>query len=174
MLEFEKRLDGLGIRVTWPAAPEILLVTTTSGRELFVNGAATMAPGEVPAPGSSSRVMMPLPRSTKTLTVFAPVFVTAIPPLPCPKKSAMATPEGVRPVLKGDCKAAAKVPSPLPSSTLSVLSAWLTTARAGPMLPLNVPEAMATGNLPTEIGEPLASVNVPSPLPRRMEMLFVV
>ena len=66
--------------------------------------------------------------------------------------------------------AGAKVPSPAPSSTVSVLSwAFVTTRSSNEFTAeLNLPTAMASGRPPTGTGLPVASVKVPSPLPSKI------
>src|SRR5262249_38766549 len=114
IVELEITLTGLSINVTCPSAPALLFVTATSGKLLFVNTPATNAVGFVLACSSTALVNSPLPRSAKTMPVPALVLATAIPPLPCWVKSAIATPVGVALVASGDCDDAKNVPSPLP------------------------------------------------------------
>src|SRR6516162_9478614 len=81
------------------------------------------------------------------LMLLAPRFATATSSLPSPLKSPTATPTGVVPVALSVL--GRTVPSPLPSSTLSVLEFELMTARSALPSPLKSPTAAPTGTEPT-------------------------
>ena len=99
--------------------------------------------------------------------VLSASLEAAISAVPFPSKSATATKNGKAPTGIGEPLAAVKVPSPLPSRILIVLSLALATTRSCRPSPLKSPIFTAWGKLPTVIGEPLAGENVPSPWPSR-------
>src|SRR3989442_1594166 len=80
-------------------------------------------------------------------------------------KSPTATDAGLWPAPK--VSAARKVPSPLPSSTETMLEPKLATARSGLLSPLKSPTATEKGPLPTP--KVCAAPKVPSPLPSSTE-----
>ncbi len=108
---------------------------------------------------------VPSPLPSRMLTVLSFALEAAISAVPFPSKSATATKNGKEPTGIGEPLASVKVPSPLPSRTLIVLSLALATARSCMPSPLKSPIFTASGKLPTVIGEPLAGENVPSPWP---------
>src|SRR2546426_470431 len=111
----------------------------------------------------------PLPSSTESEEVSKspPMAATARSGIPSPLKSPTAAERGREPVAK--FRAAWKVPSPLPSSTETLLEVRLTTARSGTPSPLKSPTAAETGGAP---GAKLrAAWKGPPPLPRSSEMV---
>src|SRR5260370_9292570 len=95
-------------------------------------------------------------------------------------KLAITTPAGFGEVASGEPPAWANVPSRLllPSKTVTVLSAWFTTARSGTPSAFKSPTAIAAGLVPTEKGEFGASARVTLPAwsteLNKLETLFEV
>src|SRR5258706_10293247 len=114
-------------------------------------------------------------------SVLESLFVTARSGTAPFAKLAITIPAGVVAVGSGDPWAWLNVPSKLllPSKTVTVLSAWFTTARSGTPSAFKSPVAIATGVVPTEKGEFGASARVTLPVAgstelSRIETLFEV
>ena len=144
------------------------MLTARSGLPSPLKSATVTSSGLVPAVRFTAgpKVPSPLPKSTLAPLAPAPwtsVLVTARSSLPSRLKSASARPKGLSATVT--FWAGAKVPSPLPNSTLTVLVLMVARSKSGLPSPLTSPTAEPSGGLPTVKFWTLW--NEPLPLPRR-------
>ena len=88
--------------------------------------------------------------------------------MPSPVRSAIATSRGLRPTAKVCCTL--NVPSPLPSSTLTVLPIGIGRDQVGPAVAVQVGDRHRGRRRPDRHG--FAGAKLPSPLPRWTVTVF--
>ncbi len=173
---------GAGANPPLPSPSNILtllllvFVTARSAMPSPLKSPTARPPGPLPtATGDAGAgANPPLPSPNRMLTLSLAEFATARSAMPSPLKSALATPEGIKPTAIGDPAAGANPPLPSPNRMLTLLLPAFVTARSTMPSPLKSPVAIPPGPVPTANGDPGAGANPPLPSPSRILTLSLI
>ena len=146
--------------------PSVVLAIARSRLPSPLKSPVMIACGPLPtANGLTAAVKPPAPLPSSSVTLLLAVLAIARSRMPSRLKSPTAIPDGLLPTAKGLPLAAAKLPEPVPSNTVTVEAPKLAIARSSLPSPLKSPVSMARGPFPTARGLPAAALNFPAPMP---------